>query len=73
MKFFKRKNFRDLFVNNSFVKYDKSSKATDYFSSACDSRIIWGGDDTINQVRKSPLPARSTDIAFSDRFSFGND
>jgi hypothetical protein len=52
------------------VRYDKDSNVTDYLSSFCNVRIIWGGDETIAQIRKSVLPARSFDITFADRYSF---
>ena len=54
----------------ALVKYDRTQKEwTDYFSSFCDVRVIWGGDQTIEEVRRSPLPARSFDICFADRYS----
>ena len=46
------------------------SKAGDYFSSVCQVRVIWGGDGTIAQLRKSELPSRSFDVTFADRYSF---
>ena len=51
-------------------RYDRQSEATALFSSVCDVRIIWGGDDTIAAIRKSPIPPRSYDITFADRYSF---
>ncbi len=52
------------------VKYDHSEKViTDHFSKICDSRIVWGGDLTISEIRKSPLKARATEITFADRYS----
>lgn len=64
--------------NNSFdlekrlflVKYEKTSDATEYFSSICDIRVIWGGDQTIDLVRINKIQPRSIDITFSDRYSF---
>jgi hypothetical protein len=54
----------------ALVKYDRTQKAlTDFFSSFCDVRVIWGGDQTISDVRKSEIPARSFDICFADRYS----
>ncbi len=53
-----------------FVKYDRNSNSTEYFSSICDVRIIWGGDSTIDLIRKNKIPARSIDITFADRYSF---
>ena len=55
------------------VRYEsQSSRAkaiNDFFSSLCDVRIIWGGDRTIATLRQSPLPPRSTEVLFADRYS----
>jgi hypothetical protein len=32
-------------------------------------RIIWGGDRTIEAIRKAPLPPRAIEMAFADRHS----
>jgi hypothetical protein len=53
----------------AFVRYDRQNSATEIFSSICDVRIIWGGDTTIEQIRANPLPARSFDVTFADRYS----
>ena len=36
----------------------------------CNARLIWGGDNSINNIRKFPLDHRAIDIAFADRYSF---
>lgn len=51
------------------VRYDRQSNATALCSSFCDVRVIWGGDETITQIRRNPLPARSFDVTFADRYS----
>lgn len=51
------------------VSYGRDKEITDYFSSICDVRVIWGGDNTIREIRKSEIPARSFDITFADRYS----
>jgi len=52
------------------VRYERTQREwTDWFSSFCDVRVIWGGDRTIEDVRKSPFPPRSYDICFADRYS----
>ncbi len=51
------------------VKYERGSSATDFFSARCDVRVIWGGDQTIANIRQSSIPARAFDITFADRFS----
>ncbi len=51
------------------IQYDRASNATKEFSAICDVRVIWGGDETIQQIRSNPLPARAFDITFADRYS----
>lgn len=51
------------------VSYDRLNNATANFSSMCDVRIIWGGDETIRQIRENVLPPRAFDITFADRYS----
>lgn len=53
----------------ALVRYDRDKGINDVFSSIADTRIIWGGDATIDELRKSPLPPRSTEVTFADRFS----
>lgn len=53
----------------ALVSYDRESTATDFFSSFCNVRIIWGGDNTIAHIRKCIISPRSFDITFSDRYS----
>lgn len=52
-----------------FVRYTHSQEISDYFSSICASRIVWGGDQTIAHMRQSPLPPRAKEITFADRHS----
>lgn len=51
------------------VRYDRNKEINDYFSSLCDVRVIWGGDTTISELRKSPIGPRALDITFADRYS----
>ena len=51
------------------LRYDRNQEINDTLSSLCDVRIIWGGDATIAELRKSPLPPRATEITFADRYS----
>lgn len=51
------------------VRYDRSREINDLLSELCDTRIIWGGDATIAELRKSPLGPRASEITFADRFS----
>lgn len=51
------------------VRYNRSQRINDIFSSIADTRIVWGGDNTIAELRKSPLPPRAGEITFADRYS----
>lgn len=51
------------------VRYGHEQEINDRLSSLCDVRIIWGGDVTIAEIRKSPLRPRATEVTFADRFS----
>jgi len=65
-----RENYKSIFSKRIyFVRYSRESSATELFSSICDVRIIWGGDYTINEIRKLPIPPKSTEVTFSDRYS----
>ncbi len=52
-----------------FVRYGRDKEINDLFSSIADVRVVWGGDQTIAELRKSPLPPRSGEVTFADRYS----
>jgi len=52
-----------------FLAYDRNDKITKDLSSICDIRMVWGGDETVQNIRKIPLPPLSKEINFGDRFS----
>ncbi len=67
-----REEFAWVGRQNAVVLYERDRKdATDELSAMCDVRIIWGGDATITQIRKSPMQPMSTEVTFADRYSFG--
>lgn len=53
----------------ALVRYERDKDVNDDLSSIADIRIIWGGDAAIEEIRKSPLPPRATEITFADRYS----
>ncbi len=61
--------FSDLISHILLLRYEKNDAITDFFSAHCDVRVIWGGDLTIADIRRSPLPPRSFDLTFADRYS----
>lgn len=51
------------------VRYDHDKRLNDLLSCLADTRIIWGGNHTIEELRKSPLRPRAGEITFADRYS----
>jgi hypothetical protein len=68
-KLFKKKKYLGLKNSNFFIQYDEKIKNTQKISSICDGRVIWGGDKTINEVRKIWIPERAIELTFADRYS----
>ncbi|MEG0382457.1 MAG: acyl-CoA reductase [Christensenella sp.] len=62
--------FAHIKQTTAFVDYGIIDEITAHFSSICNARIIWGGNRTIESIRKNPIHVRGTEIAFSDRYSF---
>jgi hypothetical protein len=64
-------NEKFIWVRNStcLIRYSHEKTITDYFSSICDARIIWGGDKTIRDIKESEISLRSVDLTFPDRYS----
>jgi hypothetical protein len=65
-----KKNFESVRKMISIVRYSNNDNFTKKISSECDARLIWGGDNSIKNIRKFTLNLRALDIAFSDRYSF---
>jgi hypothetical protein len=52
------------------LRYEKENiNFTNFISSECDARLIWGGDKSINEIRKFSVKPRSIDLTFADRYS----
>ena len=66
---FKKKKYKNIKNSNCFIEYDSFSDLTKKISSICDGRVIWGGDKTVNEIRKIWIPERAIDITFPDRYS----
>lgn len=62
-------SYSELIPYIMIVKYAHNREISDYLSSLTDVRVIWGGDATISEIRKSPLPPRAREITFADRYS----
>jgi len=65
-----REQFSEIRKRVMIVRYGHSDETTAYFSSRCNMRVIWGGDETIRRIRAIPIPAKAVELTFADRFSF---
>lgn len=62
-------DYKDLIPYIVLVKYGHEKDINDAFSVIADVRVIWGGDETIREIRKSEMNPRGTEITFADRYS----
>ncbi len=51
------------------ISYDHCEEITSRLCSIADLRVMWGGDATIDEIRKHPLKSGARDLPFPDRFS----
>ena len=51
------------------VQYGHENEINEALSEYADARVIWGGDQTIKEIRKAPLHARAVEVDFADRYS----
>lgn len=61
--------YPDIAQRIMIVRYEHESNANEIFSVLCNLRVIWGGDKTIATLRSYPIPSRTTEICFADRYS----
>ena len=62
--------FKAISERTLLVQYEHNDAITTYLSSQCDTRVIWGGDATIQKIRSIPLPPTATELSFADKFSY---
>ena len=53
----------------AFVSYPRNNDITAEFCKIADARMIWGGDETIKNIKALAASPRCVDIAFADRYS----
>lgn len=61
--------FQKIAEQTIICTYGHEEKVTDILSTACHTRVIWGGDETIRKIRQIPLAPMANELAFPDRFS----
>jgi hypothetical protein len=53
----------------TIVSYGHEVEPTEMLSALCDQRVIWGGDQTVKIIRRSPLAPHAKETTFPDRYS----
>ncbi len=51
------------------VRYEKNEQVTRNFLKISNVKIVWGGDDTVNEIRSIETPAHCKEVVFPDRKS----
>lgn len=64
-----RPEYQLLHAMTAIVRYSRESNWTREFSSRCQVRLIWGGDETIRRIRENTLSPRAVELTFADRYS----
>ena len=52
-----------------FVRYGHEQEVNAHYTQMAQTRVIWGGDATIGEIRRAPLSPRANEITFADRHS----
>ncbi len=64
------KKYKKISTFIKIIRYDNiNDEITKKISKLSDARIIWGGDKTIESIKKFVLKNRGVDISFADRYS----
>lgn len=69
-KLFNRSKYNKIKPMTALIRYEQNNETSAKLSANCNARIIWGGDETVRNIRKLPLPERAIEVVFSDRYSF---
>ncbi|MFD4489240.1 acyl-CoA reductase [Lysinibacillus fusiformis] len=64
-----RNEFQKVANQTIICTYGHKENTTVLLSAACQTRVIWGGDETISAIREVPLAPLANELAFPDRFS----
>tara|TARA_Y100000996_G_C22554225_1_gene654904 strand:- start:225 stop:1421 length:1197 start_codon:yes stop_codon:yes gene_type:complete len=69
-KILKKKKYNKIKDMITILRYgSENEKLTQEYSLKCDARLIWGGDETIDNIKKFTTKPKNIDIPFSDRYS----
>lgn len=61
--------YKEIRESNYFIDYGHQTEINEYFSELCDVRVVWGGENTINEFRKIPIKDTAKEVSFTNKFS----
>lgn len=56
-------------ARTALITYERDNAITAAWCARCDARVIWGGDETVANLRSMPMPPHGVELAFPDRWS----
>lgn len=65
----RKEKYKEIYENNLIMTYKKDDGLTTKLSKMCDGRVVWGGDETIENMRRYPLKTSARELTFPDRNS----
>lgn len=65
----RKEKYKDIYENNLIMTYEKDDEITRELSQMCDGRVVWGGDETIENMRQYSLKTSARELTFPDRNS----
>ena len=63
-------NLAPVAKRNIIITYPREESINRFISLKSDVRVLWGGDETINNIRLLPARPATKDITFADKFSY---
>lgn len=65
----RKEKYKDIYENNLIMTYEKDDEITRELSQMCDGKVVWGGDETIENMRQYSLKTSARELTFPDRNS----
>jgi hypothetical protein len=53
----------------TIISYGHEEEITRAITDCCAVRVVWGGDETVSNIRQIPLPPQSKEVVFPNRYS----
>lgn len=67
---FTLQDFDEIRERISILTYPHDDEIASFISERADTRVIWGGDESVSAIRSLPTKPTTTDISFADKTSF---